>query len=126
MHIIVRRRILHPLKAALRAVMQNAVVRRRSFEPHGFHHAKAYSRPIAWRDIDMLAPQAVRAMVGVSGADHFRAAVFADEIFYAFLECAHGVLVAAVVVVGAVGGRTGSGCADVSSSGASPCGTSGR
>jgi len=46
------------------------------------HHAAALGGSVARLDIDMLAPEALRTMIGVAIASDSRAAMFALEILY--------------------------------------------
>lgn len=45
-----------------------------------FHHAAAILCPVAWIDVHMLAPEALRAMVGVPAPFHCKAAMLASEV----------------------------------------------
>ncbi len=50
------------------------------------HHSAAYSFPIPRMNIDMLAPQTLRTMIGKSIALYFCIAMLADKILYPFLK----------------------------------------
>jgi len=52
----------------------------------GLHHAPALGLAVARVDINVAAPEAVRAVVGVAIADDLRSAVAADKIFFSALE----------------------------------------
>jgi len=51
-----------------------------SLDPDGFHHAAAVGCAIPGIDIDMLAPEAFRAVVGVARPLHGMPAMLAGEV----------------------------------------------
>jgi len=57
--------------------MQNAVLGTRSLQKHRFHQTAARFKPIARVCVEMSAPEAVRAMVGVAIAYDKRPAMLA-------------------------------------------------
>lgn len=69
--------------------MDNAIVRRRTFKPLRSHHSAAERRSIPRTYIDMPAPEAFWAVIGVSIPRHVRATVPAVEILDGSFE-AHG------------------------------------
>jgi hypothetical protein len=81
------------LLAAARAAEEDAVLAAYYLYVDGFHHTAAGFFPVAGVDVDVPAPQAGRAVVGVPTALHLMAAVVAGEVFYPALEFpAHGYL----------------------------------
>lgn len=56
------------------------------FNGHRLHHAAARLCPVTRIDVNMLAPQALRAMVGVAAARNFCPAMRTDKILPARLK----------------------------------------
>lgn|GEM_PF-6021960 len=71
--------------------MKDFEMRKRSFKRERLHKPATGSRSIARIYIDMLAPEALRAVIGISITSHLCATMFAHKIFHAFLElfCLH-------------------------------------
>src|SRR5271166_5800896 len=71
--------------------MHEAIMRRCSFKTRGLHHTFTNRLTITRIHIDMLAPEAVRTVVGVSVTFHERSAVLTNKVFYRSLEflCHH-------------------------------------
>ena len=76
---------------ALFTSVNKAVIRRRPLESYGLHHASATCCPVSGIDINMFAPQTIRAMIGITVANYLLTAMFAREILYRSFK-AHGVL----------------------------------
>ena len=55
----------------------------------GAHDAAASWQAVAGVDVDVLAAQAISAMIGVTIADVFSPANFAGEVFYGSCEVSH-------------------------------------
>jgi hypothetical protein len=72
--------------SALDAAVDDPIRRRGTLEGQGLHHSLACGCAIARIDIDVLAPEAVRAMVGITVAFDEGAAMLADEILYGAAE----------------------------------------
>ena len=77
---------IHALKAAALAAMEDAVIRARALEKDRLHHAAAALSAIPWILIDVLAPETVRAMIGIPVADDERPAILTRKIFHALLK----------------------------------------
>ena len=58
-----------------------AVVGRRAFETDRAHHPLTLSQSVAGSNVDMLAPEALWAVIGIPCADHGSAAVCTGKIF---------------------------------------------
>ncbi len=61
-------------------LLDDAILAGRTLECDWFHHPAAGSRPIARRHIYVLAPQALRAVIGIPVAFYVNTAVFTNEI----------------------------------------------
>src|SRR4051812_12503053 len=83
--------IVFAFEPTLLAPMHDAVMWRRTLERDWLHHATTALESIARKFVDMFAPEAARAVIGVTAPDHLRAAFFTDEIFYFALKfrCIH-------------------------------------
>ncbi len=66
--------------------MHQSVIRRRSLDADGLHHAAARRGAVARMNIDVLAPQAYGTVVGKSAAADVRAALCACKIFHGTLK----------------------------------------
>lgn len=57
-----------------------------TFYRYWLHHTAALRRTITGVHIHMLAPQTLRAMIGIACALHLRAAMLAGKIFFGALK----------------------------------------
>lgn len=89
--VIVLRCLIPLLKSAPSAAVKNCVFSALELHAHGFHGSLAGSLSIARIYVNVLAPKARRAVVGVTTALHAKTAPFASEVFLGALEflCRH-------------------------------------
>lgn len=64
------------------ATMQNYVRFPFFLYANGLHHTFTCSLPITRTYINMLAPKALRAVIGIPVTDNFGIAIFASEMFF--------------------------------------------
>lgn len=62
--------------------MENRVRSALEFCTHGFHEPAAGGAPVAGINVHMLAPETLRAVVGVAGTAYTKTALLAGEIFF--------------------------------------------
>lgn len=84
--VVIFRRFIAAALAASDAFVGDDIVVAPGFNRHRLHQATAFGRPVARIYIDILAEQAVRAMVGIAVAADDCAAVFTGKIFDFALE----------------------------------------
>lgn len=70
----------------------NAVIVGPTFEAHWFHLSQASALPVSRGRIHMLAPETLRAVVGVAVAHHHLPAVLALKILLSSYKCHRGLL----------------------------------
>ncbi len=88
-HVVFRCRILGAGETATLAPMHDAVGFGGNYYTLGFHSAFAEGSSIPWILIHMLAPQTLRAVVGVSGSSYTDTAVIADKVFFCSSKTFH-------------------------------------
>lgn len=84
--VVIRRSINRPLEAAFRACVDDTRLRGGPLDADGFHHAAAHLLPIPWIHIDMLAPKALQAVVGVAIPFHLGLAMPTYKVFFRTFE----------------------------------------
>jgi hypothetical protein len=84
--IIMRGGLVAFFQTAARAAVDDAINATFDLHPDRFHQTLTGGIAVTGVDVDMLAPQAVRAVIGITAAGDLLTAVFAHKIFNSTLE----------------------------------------
>ena len=74
------------LKTAFYTFVQNIIFSPFLFHPYRLHHTATLPRPISWKNINVLRPKALWAMVSVTVAFNSDATTIANKVFYFFYK----------------------------------------
>ncbi|KKW24655.1 MAG: hypothetical protein UY70_C0003G0015 [Candidatus Kaiserbacteria bacterium GW2011_GWB1_52_6] len=83
---IILRNVILALHFAAYAPVHDAIVRCRAFEPRGLHHAATRLCPIARIFVHVLAPETLRAVIGVAGTLYELSTVLTGKVLDGSLE----------------------------------------